>query len=69
MLSPNATNRVAVNRGGLVMVTVNVHEEDFLFASTAEQVTLVVPSGNVAPATGLHETVTGAVPPLKTGFG
>jgi hypothetical protein len=69
MLSPNARNFVALSCGGLTTVTLKLHAADFLFASTAEHVTFVVPSGKLDPACGLQEMVTGAAPPLNAGFG
>src|SRR5437773_2792974 len=69
MLSPNATNRVAVIRGGAVTTTANEHVAVRLSASTALQVTFVGPIGRIAGLDRLHVIATGAAPPITTGAG
>lgn len=69
MLSPNATKFVAVSCGGRVTVTVNVHEALRWSASRAVHVTLVDPTAKLDPLAGVHEVVTGAVPPVTVGGG
>ena len=60
MLSPNARNRVALRRSGVVTVTVNVQESLFPLASAATTVTVVSPSGKIEPETG-SDVTTGAL--------
>jgi len=69
MLSPNATNRVALIRGGAVTITANEQASLRLSASTALQVTLVDPIGNVDGLVGLQVIATGAAPPITAGAG
>jgi hypothetical protein len=71
MLSPKATKLVAVTVGGgnCVRVTVNVHEVAAFTASVAVQVTFESPNGNTDPLGGVHDTFTGAVPPVDEGAG
>jgi hypothetical protein len=69
MLSPNATNRVALIRGGAVTITANEQASLRLSASTALQVTLVDPIGNVEGLAGLQVIATGAAPPITAGAG
>ena len=40
-----------------LIVTVNVHDPVFAEASVAVHVTVVAPTGNVAPVAGTHTTV------------
>ena len=49
MLSPNATNRVALIRGGAVTVSGNVHDAVRWRASVATHRTIEMPTGNIPP--------------------
>ena len=52
MLSPNAMNFVALNRGGAITVTVNGQLSVTLLRSVAVHVTLVVPIANMESLDG-----------------
>jgi hypothetical protein len=71
MLSPNATNLVADNCGGLGgaarICTSKLQDAVSCFASWAVQVTNVAPSGNLVPLAGAHDEVTGDWPPTVVG--
>src|SRR5215831_18142664 len=67
MLSPNATYRVTVERGGPSTVTTKLHDPVCCIASTALQTTTVDPIGKFTPLAGVHVVVSGAVPPLAAG--
>jgi hypothetical protein len=69
MLSPNARNFVALNCGGRVTVTGKAHDEVRWSASRAVQLTLVDPTGKLDPLGGVHDVVTGVVPPVTVGCG
>jgi hypothetical protein len=63
MLSPNARNRVADSRGGVVTVTANVHDEARARESVTVHVTVLVPIGNFDPLGGVQVgPVSGGVP-------
>jgi len=51
----------------LVTVAVVVHEVEWSAASDAVQLTVVVPTGNCDPDTGVQVVVTGATPPVAVG--
>src|SRR5262245_58692119 len=67
MLSPNATNRVWLRRGGDVTRTLNRQTEDRRLLSCAVHVTCVVPIGSLDPLGGVHSASTGAMPPETEG--
>lgn len=74
MLSPNATNRVALSWGGLGggggagrTCTSKLHEADRCLASSAVQVTNVEPTGILLPLAGVQDDVIGALPPEIVG--
>jgi len=52
----------------VVTVAVVVHDADWLAVSTAVQLTVVVPTGNCDPDTGVQVVVTGATPPVTVGL-
>jgi hypothetical protein len=65
MLSPNARIVVTLRRGdGGVTVTTNEQLAVRRTASVAVHATGVEPRLNVDPLAGVHDTVTGAVPPV-----
>jgi hypothetical protein len=51
--------RVSVSSGVRFTVTANEHDAVRLRPSVAVHCTVVVPSGNVEPDSGVHETLTG----------
>ena len=69
MLSPKATKRVTVSRGGMFTVTPNWQDAVRCRESVAVHVTLVAPIGNVVPLAGAQFTVTGGAPeaPIASG--
>src|SRR5579862_8571122 len=67
MLSPNARKEVVVSLGGGSTTTGKVQDAARAFASLVEQVTVVVPTGNVAPLTGVQLVLSGAWPPVTVG--
>ena len=69
MLSPNATKRVALIRGGGCTVTVNVQASVRLCASVAVHVTTVDPIGKLSALAGAHCVETGAAPPTTAASG
>src|SRR5436190_19109532 len=69
MLSPNATNFVALILGGPATATPKLHDAACCRASRAAQVTVVVPTLNGVPLAGVHVAVTGAAPPDTVGAG
>src|SRR5947209_17335164 len=69
MLSPNATNFVALSLGARATVTLKLHDAVCCFASCAVQVTFVDPTLNRLPLAGVHEVVTGCAPPDVAGPG
>jgi hypothetical protein len=67
MLSPNARNFVFEIRGLGVTATLKLQVAVRCRASVAVQVTIVLPSGKLAPDCAEHVTVTGAWPPEAVG--
>jgi hypothetical protein len=67
MLSPNATNRVRLIRGGCWTTTLKVHESVRCLPSVAVQRTAVVPTGNIDPDIGVQLIETAGAPPLTIG--
>src|SRR5437588_10750619 len=69
MLSPNATNFVALSLGNPATVTLKLHDEVCCFASRAVHVTFVDPTLNRLPLAGVHVVETGCAPPEVAGAG
>src|SRR2546422_11031569 len=69
MLSPNATNFVALIFGGRATVTPKLHDAVCCFASRAVQMTVAEPTLNTDPLGGVHAIEMGCAPPLTTGSG
>ncbi len=69
MLSPKASTADAFNFSAGCTVTGNAQLAVRLWASVAVQVTVVLPSGNDAPMSGVQVVVTGVAPPVVDGFG
>jgi hypothetical protein len=69
MLSPNATNVVALIFGGTVTMTLNEQDAVTLFPSVAVHATGVAPTLNTDPVGGAHSTLVGGVPPLAVAGG
>jgi hypothetical protein len=67
MLSPNARKRVFDNCASFEIVTLNEHDAVRFSPSTAVQVTVVAPIGNVVPEPGRHDTLTGLCPAVAVG--
>ena len=67
ILSPNARNFVFEIRGVGVTATLKLHVAVRCRASVAVQVTMVLPSGKLAPDCAEHVTATGAWPPEAVG--
>jgi hypothetical protein len=69
MLSPKATNRVTLIRGGAATVTLKVQVSLRFRASVAVQVTTVDPTGKLSEGAGVHCVATGAAPPTMVAGG
>lgn len=67
LLSPNAMNRVSVSSGVRSTVTAKEHCAVRFRPSVAVHCTVVVPSGKTEADCGVHDTLTGAWPPLPDG--
>src|SRR4029453_846329 len=70
MLSPKATNRVALIRGtDTLTVTVKLQESARAFESVTVHDTVVNPAGKLEPLDGEQTVETGGVPPATVGDG
>jgi hypothetical protein len=67
MLSPNATNDFADSFGGGRTTIGNEHVALRACASLVVHVTVVEPTGYVAPLIGWHPVVSGGCPPVTVG--
>jgi len=59
--------RVRLSRGGAATATWKLHDAVRFSASVAMHSTLLDPTGNVAPDSGAHATVTGLWPAMADG--
>ena len=69
MLSPNATNLVALIFGAVATVTPKPHDAVCCFASRTVQLTVNDPTVKADPLGGVQATETGCAPPVTTGSG